>query len=142
MRGKARVKEVTDKKERPRPEWPGPPLTAYLAKLVVSRYKRAKPVSDDSSHLLDTREIRELSVLFLLVIDLIAIDEHLQNAGDAGRQPDRKVLAAFREELGGHPGRRAEMRSRHAVDDLDFKLSFVGHSYPPGAVSPTNLCSL
>ena len=97
--------------------------------LVVRRHRYGKLVPDDRPHLLDAREIRELAVLFLFVIDLVAVDKDLQDASSTGSNFDRYFLTALCKELGGHPGRRTKMGSRYAVDDFNLEFAFSSHSY-------------
>jgi hypothetical protein len=51
----------------------------------------------------------------------------LQDAGYAGGHLNSNVFATLGKQLGGHPGRRAKVCSRYAVNDLDVEFAFSGH---------------
>ena len=70
-----------------------------------------------------------VAVFFLLVKNLVPVHINLHNAGYAWGDFNRDILAAFSKKLGGHPDRRTVILSRHAVDDLNLKLSFTSHIY-------------
>ena len=66
----------------------------YEGGSVVGRYGCAESVLYDRLQLLHPVKVRGLVVLFLLVVDLIAVNKHLQNAGDSGRNRNGNVSAA------------------------------------------------
>ena len=102
---------------------------SYGALVVVGGDgERVEPVSHDCPQFLDAVEVRRLAVLFLLVIDLVAVNKHLEDSTHAGLHLDRYCASAFSYELVDHPGRNTVILSRYAVDDLDVHLSFASHS--------------
>ena len=97
--------------------------------VVVSRGgERVEPVSYDRTQFLDAVEVRGLSVLFLLVVYLVAVDEHLEDSAHAGLDLYGYRASAFSYELVDHPGHDTVVLSRYAVDDLNVHFSFASHS--------------
>ena len=102
---------------------------SYAVLVVVSGGgERVEPVSHNRPKFLDAVEVRSLSVLFLLVIDLVAVNKHLEDSTHTGLHLDGYCTSAFSYELVDHPGRNTVILSRYAVDDLNVHLSFASHS--------------
>ncbi len=96
--------------------------------VVSGSGERVEPVSYNRPQFLDTVEVRSLSVLFLLVIYLVAVNKHLEDSTHTGLHLNRYCTSAFSYELVDHPGRNTMILSRYAVDDLNVHLSFASHS--------------
>ena len=90
--------------------------------------ERVEPVSYNRPQFLDTVEVRRLTVLFLLVIYLVAVNKHLEDSTHTGLHLDRYCTSTFSYKLVDHPGRNTVILSRYAVDDLNVHLSFASHS--------------
>ena len=86
-----------------------------------------------SSKLFDSRQIREVA-LISLVVDLVAIGEDLKHAAASGCDFDSDVPAALCEDFVGHPGHYAMMTSGYAVNDLYFYFAYSGQGLPPVAL--------
>ena len=100
-----------------------------MALVVVGRGgERVEPVSHNRAQFLDAVEVRSLTVLFLLVVDLVAVNKHLEDSTHAGLHLDGYLASTFSYELVDHPGRDTVILSRYAVDDLNVHLSFASHS--------------
>ena len=101
----------------------------YAALVVVSGGgERVEPVSYNRPQFLDAVEVRSLTVLFLLVIYLVAVNKHLEDSTHTGLHLDGYCTSAFSYKLVDHPGRNTVILSRYAVDDLNVHFSFASHS--------------
>lgn len=111
-------------------------LSEPAADLVCCHRYGFQPVLDYGFQLLDAVEVRGLSVLFLLVVDFVAIYEDLQNAGHAGLDLYGYCISAYTYELIDHPGRNTVILSRYAIDNLDVHLAFASHSISSSSACP------
>lgn len=102
---------------------------SYDVLVVVSGGgERVEPVSYNRPKFLDSVEVRRLAVLFLLVVNLVAVNKHLEDSTHTGLHLYGYCASTFSYELVDHPGRNTVILSRYAVDDLNVHLSFASHS--------------
>src|SRR5262249_49489074 len=74
----------------------------------------------------------------LPVVELLAVEVHLEAPAVGGREGDRRLAVVDRGELGRHTDGHWEVPSDDAVDDLDVALAF-GHGGPPWSLVPRML---